>query len=197
MSLEAFIWVSKLPLDVVPPTAFRVLLMLANHAHSDGRNVWRKKSELANELGCSLRTVERAFRDLRVRGLIKHGDQRLTEHLRADRKPVVFDLNFEFGRDYGDAPLFANGPTTAVGASNGSDPSPAVGAYGPTKLSRPDEIRTNGPTSVVAHRTVIEPSNSSLVSPYRANVGACGHPLVDDRHCERGCPAARVLEQTA
>lgn len=185
MSLEAFIWVSKLPLDVVPPTAFRVLLMLANHAHSDGRNVWRKKSELANELGCSLRTVERAFRDLRVRGLIQHGDQRLTEHLRADRKPVVFDLNFDFGRNYGEPPVAL------------IDPTPAVGSHGPTNLSRPDEIRTNGPTSVVAHRTVIEPSNSSLVSPNRANVGSCGHRLVDDRHCERGCPAARVFEESA
>ncbi|MCK2028108.1 helix-turn-helix domain-containing protein [Microbacterium sp. SSW1-47] len=192
MSLEAFIWVSKLPLDVVPPTAFRVLLLLANHAHSDGRNVWRKKSELANELGCSLRTVERAFRDLRVRGLIKHGDQRLTEHLRNDRKPVVFDLNFEFGREYSEAPLFANGPTTAVGASASHDPTTVVGSHGPTNLSRPDEIRTNDPTTVVAHRTVIEPSNSSLVSTYRAGVGSCGHVLIDDRHCERGCSAARV-----
>lgn len=192
MSLEAFIWVSKLPLDVVPPTAFRVLLLLANHAHSDGRNVWRKKSELANELGCSLRTVERAFRDLRVRGLIKHGDQRLTEHLRADRKPVVFDLNFDFGRDYADAPIFGHGPTPVVGASTSGDPTPVVGSHGPTNLSRPDETRTYDPTSVVAHRTVIEPSNSSLVGTYRAGVGACGHVLVDDRHCERGCSAARV-----
>lgn len=192
MSLEAFIWVSKLPLDVVPPTAFRVLLLLANHAHSDGRNVWRKKSELANELGCSLRTVERAFRDLRTRGLIRHGDQRLTEHLRADRKPVVFDLNFDFGRDYGEPPLFANGPTPAVGASPSNDPTPADGSHGPTNLSRPDETRTYGPTSVVAHRTVKEPSNSSLVGTYRAGVGSCGHVLIDDRHCERGCSAARV-----
>lgn len=192
MSLEAFIWVSRLPLDVVPPTAFRVLLLLANHAHSDGRNVWRKKSEIAKELGCSLRTVERAFRDLRIRGLIQHGDQRLTEHLRADRKPVVFDLNFEFGRAYTDAPLFPSGPTTVVGARADNGPSSVVGSHGPTNLSRPDEIRTNGPTSVVAHRTVIEPSNSSSRGNHRANVGACGHGLIDDRHCERGCSASRV-----
>lgn len=181
MSLQAFIWVSKLPLDVVPPTAFRVLLLLADHAHSDGRNVWRKKSEIALDLGCSLRTVERAFRDLRIRGLIKHGDQRLTEHLRADRKPIVFDLNFDFGRDYTDAPLFPNGPTTTDGS------------HGPTDLSRPDEIRTNGPTSAVAHRTVKEPvDNSLLVGNHRTTVGACGHGLIDDRHCERGCSASRV-----
>ncbi len=100
MSLEAFIWVSKLSRSTSCLLRRSACYSCSRTTpHSDGRNVWRKKSELANELGCSLRTVERAFRDLRVRGLIKHGDQRLTEHLRADRKPVVFDLNFEFGRD--------------------------------------------------------------------------------------------------
>lgn len=28
----------------------------------------------------------------------------------------------------------------------------------------------------------------------RASRGACGHDLIDDRHCERGCSPARVLE---
>lgn len=176
MSLEAFIWATKLPLDIVPPTAFRVLLMLANHAHSDGRNVWRKKSELATELGCSTRTVERSIRDLKARGLIREGDQRLTDHLRGDRRPVVYDLNFRFGQ-----------PELPIDGATATD-----GSYGATNLSRPDEIRSNGPTSVVAHRTVIEPSNSSLVSPSRASVGSCGHQLIDERHCERGCAAARV-----
>lgn len=181
MSLEAFIWASKLPLDVVPPTAYRVLVMLANHAHSDGRNVWRNNRDMADQLGCSLRTVERGIRDLKASGLIRPGDQALTKHLRSDRRPVVYDLNLAYGKDYGEPTELEYGPTTDVGAN------------GPTNLSRPDRIRTNGPTTGVAHRTVIEPDNSPTKSKYRrpvTAVGACGHDLIDDRHCERGCRTA-------
>lgn len=188
MSLEAFVWASRLPLDVVPPTAYRVLVLLANHAHSDGRNVWRNNRDMAAQLGCSMRTIERGIRDLKSAGLIRPGDQRLTEHLRADRRPVVYDLNLGYGKDYGEPTELDYGPTTAVGS------------YGPTDLSRPDRIRTNGPTTAVAHRTVIEPDNSSTKGKYRRpdkTVGSCGHPLIDDRHCERGCRSASVTPEAS
>lgn len=185
MSLEAFIWASKLPLNIVPPTAYRVLVLLANHAHSDGRNVWRNNRDMAQQLDCSLRTIERAIRDLKVAGLIHPGDQKLTQHLRQDRRPVVYDLNLSYGREYGEQPELVNDPTSVVGSN------------GPTGLSRPDRIRTNGPTSAVAHRTVIEPVRSPTQSNYRASVGACGHALIDDRHCERGCRTHLTLGESA
>lgn len=169
-------WASCLPLDTTSPTAYRVLVLLANHAHSDGRNVWRKNSDMAKQLGCSLRTIERAVRDLRVMGLIKNGDQRLTEHLRGDRRPTVYDLNFSFNTDYGPAPELSYEPTTGDGS------------HGPTILSRTDETVPNGPTTAVAHRTVIEPSISSYRGNHRRKAGPCGHQLVDDRHCTHGCP---------
>lgn len=181
MSLEAFIWATKLPLDIVTPTAFRVLLLLANHAHSDGRNVWRKKSEVAAELGCSLRTVERSIRDLKMQGLIRDGDQRLTDHLRGDRRPVVYDLNFRYGQ-----PELDIDDTTATDAP-----------YGPTSVSRPDSVRTDAPTTGVVHRTVKEPGKSPSRGNQTRAVGACGHDLIDDRHCERGCRVALTIGETA
>lgn len=171
MSLEAFIWVSRLPVDACGPKPFRVLLLLADHAHRDGRNVWRKNSEIAGELGCSVRTVERAITELKMVGLIREGDQRLVQHLRGDRRPKVYDLNFEYGKSY-------DAPTTLVGA------------YDPTDLSRPDETGRHGPTTVVAHRTVKEPSVKTSQRNHTPHVGSSGLPcdgeLVADHYCVFG-----------
>ncbi|MFJ3392033.1 helix-turn-helix domain-containing protein [Leifsonia aquatica] len=178
MSLEAFIWTSQLPADVCGPKAFRVLLLLANHAHSDGRNVWRSNADMANQLHCSVRTIERAISELRMLGLIHEGDQKLTGHLRADRRPKVYDLNLMYGKAF-------DAPTTLVGA------------YDPTDLSRPDETGRNDPTTAVAHRTVIEPLTKTSQRNHTAAVGPSWHDsprgtkckgqLIDERHCEYGC----------
>lgn len=177
MSLEAFIWASQLPADVCGPKAFRVLLLLANHAHSDGRNVWRSNSEMASQLHCSVRTIERSISELRMLGIIHQGDQKLVGHLRGDRRPKVYDLNLMYGKAF-------------------DDPTPLVGSYDPTDLSRPDETWRHDPTTVVAHRTVIEPVTKTSQRNHRAPVGSwhlsprgtqCRGDLIDERHCEYGC----------
>lgn len=92
MSLEAYVWAANLPLDACSGTAFRVLLKYADRADKLGYTCWRSVPDMAVELGCSKRTIQRAIAELVAAGLIRPGDQRHVEHLRADRRPVVYDV---------------------------------------------------------------------------------------------------------
>lgn len=92
MSLEAYIWAADLPLNVCSATAYRVLIKYADCADKYGYRAWRSERELADELGCSTRTIRRARAELVEAGLISVGDQRYVAHLRGDRRPIVYDL---------------------------------------------------------------------------------------------------------
>lgn len=92
MSLEAYLWASDLPLNVCSSTAYRVLIKYANGADKFGCTTWRSETDLAEELGCSTRTIRRARAELVELGLMSLGDQRYVQHIRADRRPVVYDL---------------------------------------------------------------------------------------------------------
>lgn len=69
-----------------------ILLALANEADSRGRNASPTREELAQRALCSVKTVDRKLADLAGALLIKLGDQRRVRHLRADRRPIVYDL---------------------------------------------------------------------------------------------------------
>lgn len=170
MSLNAFIWAASLPIDVAPASAYRVLIKLADHADQWGKSAWRDNAQLAVELGTSKRTIERAIRDLKVLGLIKPGDQHLVGHLRADRRPTVYDLNLQFARvETSTDPL----PLAVDKSENGPT---ELSQHRPTELSRTDETRSSGPTTVVAHRTVQEP----VKSPSRGNYRTRERSAVDE-----------------
>lgn len=136
MSLEAYIWAANLPLSVCNGTPFRVLLQLADRADKFGYGAYPLVSTMAETLECSERTVQRALRDLLRDGLIRPGDQRYVDHLRSDRRPVVYDVM-----------------TTAlkVHESRGDN---CVTPSG----SRGDNYGPHGVTTGVAHRTVQEPT---------------------------------------
>lgn len=136
VSLQAQVWAASLPLDACGLAEFRVLDKLADHAHRDGRNAFRSVDSIAAELRCSKRTVQRALRSLEVLGLITRGDQKLLAHIRADRRPVVYDLCLDrFGVTTAVTPL--DGMTTAV--------TPPV-----DKPSRGDRSGLHGVTPAVA-----------------------------------------------
>lgn len=143
MSLNAYVWASSLPLDLVGPTAFRVLLKYADRADQHGRTAWYTAQGLADELGCSLRTAQRAIRELLDSGLLLEGDQRYVKHLRGGYRPTVYDLNMRHSIE----------PRLPLG-----DTSHSVA----TELSRYDNDRSGDTSTAVAHRTVIEPLNKSL-----------------------------------
>lgn len=191
MSLEAFVWAAKLPMDACGGTEYRVLILLANHAHHDGRNAFRSTESLAAELNTSKRTVQRAIKNLRAAALIAPGNQELVEHIRPDRRPTVYDLNLRYGVEY-TAPAFIDGVTTTVTP------------HGVTNLARGDNPVHNGVTTGVAHRTVIEPINSSTrdnqtarVTPSRCSGRRDGkHVALPSGYCN-GCGKTMRVEVNA
>lgn len=75
-----------------------VLYALADRADDTGRAAWPSQEWIAHRARCSDRTVRRALSGLEERGIIRRGDQRLTEHLSLRRKPVVWDLDLSLKR---------------------------------------------------------------------------------------------------
>ncbi|UXE05396.1 helix-turn-helix DNA binding domain protein [Arthrobacter phage Renna12] len=92
MSLQAMVWALKTA-PVPDPIAHLVLIGLADHANDDGTCARPAVSLLAEYARCSARSVQNKLRDLEELGLIWKGDQRAVEHLPANRRPVVYDLN--------------------------------------------------------------------------------------------------------
>jgi DNA-binding MarR family transcriptional regulator len=90
VSIEAMTW--ALSADVGDSTRKLVLIGYANHAHKDGRNSWASKDTIAEYVNCDPKTVRRHVKALIAAGWLREGDQSQVIHLRADRRPVVYDL---------------------------------------------------------------------------------------------------------
>lgn len=153
MSLNAYVWAGQLPLDLVGASAFRVLLKMADVADENGKGVWMSAGTIAKDLGCSTRTVQRAIFELKIMGVIEEGDQRQARHIRADRRPIVYDLNL--GREI--KPKIDIHDTTNMSPDD------------TTNMSRYDKKDTHDTTAVVV-QTVIKPNKSSLSVNHRSNV---------------------------
>jgi|GEM_PF-2068990 len=94
MSLRAILWaIYEAPVD--NPTSRLVLVGLADHAADDGTGAWPSHSILATAAHCSPRTIRRHLQALEDAGVIHRGDQRIVNHLRADRRPTVWNLNLD------------------------------------------------------------------------------------------------------
>lgn len=178
MSLNAYKWAADMPMDELSLAGHKVLLKLADVAGQDGSRAWRSTESLAHELGCSQRTVQRAISELKMKGIIRLGDQHYVDHIRPDRRPNVYDLNLDYGRDYS-LPVPLHGVTTGVTP------------HGVTKLSRGDRSRRNGVTAGVA----ITGSEPTSESPIRTLA------LVADRDCTSKAghrwPSKRAAEAVA
>ncbi|QOP64940.1 helix-turn-helix DNA binding domain protein [Arthrobacter phage Brynnie] len=147
MSLEAMVWALK-SADVPDPISHLVLIGLADHADSAGRNARPSVALLSEYARCSPRSVQRKLRTLEDWGLIWQGDQRSVEHLRSDRRPVVYDLNLR-------------GVSVSRPVNNGVTENAGRGA----KLDQTGcQAGPNGATRL-ADRTVLEPSLNRPVEP--------------------------------
>lgn len=136
MSLDAYIWAASLPLSTCNGTTFRVLLQLADRADKLGYGAFPSVSTISGVLECSDRTVQRALKDLLAAGLIREGDQRYVDHIDPRYRPTVYDLLT---------------PALTYTESRGDN------SVTPTE-SRGDKNGRSGVTTVVAQRTVQEPS---------------------------------------
>lgn len=107
MSLKAMLWVLE-DCAVAEPELRVLLFALADRAASDGTSAFPSRAWLAERCFCSVRSVSRRLARLEEMGIIRRGDQHLVDHFRADRRPVVWDLNITYGvtpvsrRDTGD-----------------------------------------------------------------------------------------------
>jgi hypothetical protein len=91
VSVQAITWALESATNV-PPQHVSLLIGLANHADRDGRGSYPSIATLARYTRKSPRQVQRGLAELVAAGVIRPGDQRLTMHMRADRRPAVWDL---------------------------------------------------------------------------------------------------------
>lgn len=85
------IWVLK-QADFCSATEGLVLVGIANHADAYGQNAWPSTQTLMSYTRMSESTVRRTLRELEERGVLVRGEQSVNDHVRADRRPVVWDL---------------------------------------------------------------------------------------------------------
>lgn len=101
MSMQAMVWALEHAPDV-PAQALGVLMGLANHADEQGRGAYAGQELLAEYARKSDRQARTDLTRLEEAGLIRRGDQSLVAHLRADKRPVVWNLALERVKDKSD-----------------------------------------------------------------------------------------------
>lgn len=93
MSLQAMNWVLyDIDPDELEQSEFRILLVMADHADTEGCGVWLGAAKISKLSRLSLRQVRYALRHLQDKGIIRRGDQRLVKHLPGNKRPMVYDL---------------------------------------------------------------------------------------------------------
>ncbi|ONI63917.1 hypothetical protein ALI44B_04635 [Leifsonia sp. ALI-44-B] len=173
MSWQATDWADQLPYDVVKPLATRVLFKLANVAAQDGTRAWRSKYEMAEELGVHQKSIGRALRELQDAHLIRLGDQRAVAHIRADRRPTVYDMEFGWHR------MFAQ-PEIPLPQDEEDEPEEAA-PDGGTELSTGSHGGTHGGTAAVPLGTNGTTYNQLTKEPY---VPERAQALIDQDECK-------------
>lgn len=161
-----------------------VLIGIANHDGDGG--AWPSVGTLAKYAGIDPRSVKRSVKHLEQLHEIRRdiqggGDARMAEHERPNRYHFLLVCPPDCDR------TSRHRTRTHVPVE--------LDLEGVTPVSPGDASVTRGVTPVSPKPSSNHPSSPKKKShvPERAR-GACGHDLIDDRHCERGCAAARVQE---
>ena len=160
MSFEAVTWVKNLPHETCSYGAFRILLILAEHATPEGKRAFRSKAKIANTLGCSTRSVQRWYSELQRLDLIELGNQAYVAHIDRNRRPTVYNLHlahvagvrFIDENAKNETPKNENGETKSIGETRLS-----TAPHGETTVVAAGET-----TVVVSKNQKIEPLNSSI-----------------------------------
>ena len=105
MSMKALEWAMyDVPAEMVKGALLRILLLLADHADTQGRGAFPSQKRIVALTGYSRRTIQSGLHDLEKAGLIRRGDQRITEHL-GKYRPIVWDLAMKDFRGAKTTPL--------------------------------------------------------------------------------------------
>lgn len=144
-----------------------ILITLADRAADDGSAAWPSQDWIATRARCSTRTVRRHLQALEARGLIRRGDQTLVAHLRADSRPIVWDLALEVSKPPVDKPV--RDGRTRLSARSPEVERPDTGVRsGRTLLSYKPSLDT--PRDTPTHRETRRPARSCSPSPARTVV---------------------------
>lgn len=169
-------------------TAKLVLIGIANHDGDGG--AWPSVATLAKYAGVDPRSVQRSIEKLEklheVRRFVQAGgDHRIADHQRPNRYQFLLKCPIDCDRSSNHRTRFEVATELPI-----------------EELSTRVTLASPGDSGVRGGVTPVSPKPSSnhpstakkkTYVPERAR-GACGHALVDDRHCERGCSPAQVLE---
>lgn len=188
MSLKAMLWVLE-DCTVAEPELRVLLFALADRAANDGTSAFPSRAWLAERCFCSVRSVSRRLARLEEMGIIRRGDQHLVDHFRADRRPIVWDLNITYGatpvsrRDTGDMSA-----TSCRGDT--------CDTYGVTPVTERGDTAVSHKPSI---KPSIEPSISNPLPPLRESAAesAALVPLGDPQAGTpkgQGKPSKRQLD---
>lgn len=91
MSSTALMWAAGIA-PVADVQEYAVLIRMADEADESGCGVYLATATIADDIKVSEKTVQRRLDAMLDRKLIGLGDQSLARRIRADRRPVVYDL---------------------------------------------------------------------------------------------------------
>lgn len=168
-------------------TAKLVLIGIANHDGDGG--AWPSVATLARYAGTTPRSVQRAVDQLielhEVRRHIQKGGTGLVDD---PRRPNLYEFLLQCPAD---CDRSRHHRTRSQGV-------PMELSTGVT-LASPGDAGVRGGVTPVSPKPTYNPTSTPKKKtpvPDRARA-ACGHDLIDDRHCDRGCATARVIGDAA
>ena len=158
MSIQAMSWVMT-KADVRPHGELAVLYALADRAHDNGTCAWPAQSWIAYRARCSTRSVRNHLAALEERGVIRRGNPAWVQHIRVDRRPIVWDLNFSAVRSDPDP---SERPEN-LGRNSGRQNLPA----GKSESERPENLgrAAGNPFPTNRPEPSLEPSNTPYSPP--------------------------------
>lgn len=206
MSIKVISWVRE-HAPTENPAELCILYSLADRANDDGQGCWPSVATMAEESRCSERTVQRHLRNLEQRGVIRRGDQRLVERYRADRRPIVWDLNLSLKRE--DTGCQSVMPSQSRGDKSGTNGVTNSASRGDTVVTqtvskpiiKPEGVKEAVTTGLSTEQDSQSPPQSldelAAMNAAAASGEACpSHPYgnPDDVPCH-GCRQVRVRQQ--
>lgn len=167
MSVEAMTWVLR-DAPNLPSELVSTLMGYANHAGENGAGAYPSHDTIAKYTRKSVRQVRKDVARLALLGLMRLGDQRMVAHIRADRRPVVYDLPLELRQELDDL-----SSTTCRVVPGGTTGSPRPVPQGHHDLSHSSYKPSTKPT------TKKPSSTSEPAAPPRADVEQLCRRLAD------------------
>lgn len=172
-------------------TAKLVLIGIANHDGDGG--AWPSIATLARYANVDRSTVQRAISTLEalgeVRRLIQEGGTETTPH-----RPNLYRVMLQCPPDCDrtaqhrtarsrQRPTQLEGLENVIELSTGAAPTRPAASAPPIAPTRPIGAAPTRPEPVLGTKTKTKRATHGSAR----EAAACGHPLIDDRHCTHGC----------